>query len=123
VNKSELQNHRLFFLELTDIWRDYIPDSNIKSLVEQKAMELIVEIERLQNEIKSHAPEGRNYTNGQYVELLLEREKFKQALTDIVNIPPCECGDRKQGFDCMCGAYNAHEIAENALRVNNNEDN
>jgi hypothetical protein len=53
--------------------------------------------------------------------LLLEREKYKQALTDIVNIPPCECGDRKQGFDCMCGTYNAHEIANNALKGVSNE--
>jgi hypothetical protein len=92
VTKTEFQDYKLFFLELTDVWREYIPDENLKKLVEEKALQLITEAERLQ-----------------------------QALIEIVNIPPCECGDRKQGFDCMCGTYNAHEIANNALKVGANE--
>jgi hypothetical protein len=87
VTSEELQDYRMFFLSLTDPYRYFIPDETIKKLVEEKALKLIIEVEKLQ-----------------------------QALIDIVNIPPCECGDRKQGFDCMCGTYNAHEIAENALK-------
>jgi hypothetical protein len=40
--------------------------------------ELQTENERLKAEIASHAPEGRNYTNGQYVRLLQERESLQQ---------------------------------------------
>jgi hypothetical protein len=38
------------------------------------------EKEKLQREIASHAPEGRNYTNEQYVNLLQQREILIEGL-------------------------------------------
>ncbi|MGN7387780.1 hypothetical protein [Sporosarcina sp. SAFN-015] len=35
---------------------------------------LLAEVERLRDEIESHAPHGRNYTNQQYVDLLTKYE-------------------------------------------------
>lgn len=35
---------------------------------------------RLEKEIESHAPDGRNYTNQQYVELLNENIKLRELL-------------------------------------------
>ena len=37
---------------------------------------LIEQVEKLE----SHAPDGRNYTNAQYVELLKENERYRKAL-------------------------------------------
>lgn len=37
------------------------------------------ENEKLRREISSHGPEGRNYTNAQYVDLLLENERLKSV--------------------------------------------
>jgi hypothetical protein len=51
------------------------------------------EIERLQREIRSHGPEGRNYTNQQYVDLRTEvsqlredKQKLIDALIDISDL-------------------------------------
>lgn len=46
---------------------------------------LIEEYEELRNEINSHAPEGRNYTNGQYVSLLLENQRLRKEITDLMS--------------------------------------
>jgi chromosome segregation ATPase len=42
------------------------------------------ENERLKNEIKSHGPEGRNYTNAQYVELRLEIERLREQVDSLL---------------------------------------
>ncbi len=34
----------------------------------------------LEDEISSHAPNGRNYTNAQYVSLLQENQRYKEVL-------------------------------------------
>jgi hypothetical protein len=39
-------------------------------------------VEKLQDEIRSHAPEGRNYTNGQYVSLLQENQRLNAMIDD-----------------------------------------
>jgi len=41
---------------------------------------LLDELDRLQAERDSHGPEGRNYTNKQYVDLLAERDKLIEGL-------------------------------------------
>lgn len=41
------------------------------------------ENERIANEIKSHGPEGRNYTNQQYVELLLKYDQLQTENTHL----------------------------------------
>lgn len=40
-------------------------------------------VEELEEEIKTHAPNGRNYTNEQYIGLLQENQRYKQALEEI----------------------------------------
>lgn len=37
-------------------------------------------VEELEEEIKTHAPNGRNYTNEQYIGLLQENQRYRQAL-------------------------------------------
>lgn len=37
----------------------------------------------LENEIKSHTPHGRNYTNEQYVELLIETNRLKEENEEL----------------------------------------
>jgi hypothetical protein len=41
---------------------------------------LLDELDRLRAERDSHGPEGRNYTNMQYVDLLMERDKMIEWL-------------------------------------------
>jgi hypothetical protein len=41
---------------------------------------LLDELDRLRAERDSHGPEGRNYTNMQYVDLLMERDKLIEGL-------------------------------------------
>jgi len=41
---------------------------------------LMAAYDRLTKERNDHGPEGRNYTNGQYVELLLKYEAMREAL-------------------------------------------
>lgn len=38
----------------------------------------------LQTLIASHAPEGRNYNNAQYVELLQENQRYKEAMEKAI---------------------------------------
>lgn len=45
--------------------------------------DLVAEIERLQHEIDSHGPEGRNYTNLEYITLLTEHAAMKEELEYI----------------------------------------
>lgn len=47
---------------------------------------LITTIESLQGEIASHAPDGRNYTNGQYVDLLLKFESQKEEIKRLMGV-------------------------------------
>jgi hypothetical protein len=44
---------------------------------------LLDELDRLRAERDSHGPEGRNYTNKQYVDLLAERDKLIEGLREI----------------------------------------
>src|SRR5690625_1986501 len=37
-------------------------------------------VQELEEEIKTHAPHGRNYTNEQYIELLNENKRYREAL-------------------------------------------
>ncbi|MBU7320296.1 hypothetical protein [Paenibacillus oleatilyticus] len=46
-------------------------------------LKLLAEIERLTKERDDHGPEGRNYTNGQYVELLMKYEALQKMLNDV----------------------------------------
>lgn len=62
-------------IEAMRLSRDFeIKESNKAKHLLQQYRE---ENERLKNEIKSHGPEGRNYTNAQYVELRLENERLR----------------------------------------------
>src|SRR5690625_4242672 len=44
--------------------------------------ELESRVQELEDEIKSHAPEGRNYTNKQYVDLLHENKRYREVLEE-----------------------------------------
>lgn len=44
---------------------------------------LLQELEKLQRTIDDHGPEGRNYTNAQYVALRQDNERYKEALDEI----------------------------------------
>jgi chromosome segregation ATPase len=50
---------------------------------EQEVVSLTQEVEKLNREITSHAPEGRNYTNAQYVQLRQENERIKEENRDL----------------------------------------
>jgi|SRR5690625_4971328 len=50
---------------------------NINWLIEQA--ERVAELE---DKMKSHAPEGRNYTNKQYVDLLHENKRYREVLEE-----------------------------------------
>src|SRR5690625_7637720 len=65
----------------------------------------IQRVQELEEEIKSHAPEGRNYTNKQYVDLLHENKRYREALENIMKV-------REKHKWNMYGI--ASEIAENA---------
>jgi len=65
-------------IEAMRLSRDFeIKESNKAKHLLQQSRE---ENKRLKNEIKSHGPEGRNYTNAQYVELRLENERLRGEL-------------------------------------------
>lgn len=51
MTELNLKDTRLFFLELTDTYRDYIPDNNVKKMVEDLAIALIDMVEEMQEEI------------------------------------------------------------------------
>jgi hypothetical protein len=52
----------------------------VDELVKQTDDNLIELVQALRREINSHGPEGRNYTNAQYVELLLESEQLQKEI-------------------------------------------
>lgn len=52
MTDKEIEDMRVFFLELTDQWRDYIPDEKVKRLVEEKSMRLIREVKDLKKKLK-----------------------------------------------------------------------
>ena len=45
----------------------------------------IQRVQELEEEIKSHAPEGRNYTNKQYVDLLHENKRYRERVAQLIN--------------------------------------
>ncbi|MDO3682200.1 hypothetical protein, partial [Paenibacillus ehimensis] len=47
---------------------------------------LQAEVKRLTKERNDHGPEGRNYTNGQYVELLMKYEAMREALEQLIEV-------------------------------------
>jgi uncharacterized protein (UPF0335 family) len=66
---------------------------NKGGLNESEVRELINDVKRLhkenkslQDDISSHGPEGRNYTNAQYVRLLQERESLKLQINQAAEM-------------------------------------
>ncbi|MFB0847308.1 hypothetical protein [Paenibacillus oleatilyticus] len=77
--------------------------------VRETILKLLADIERLTKERNDHGPEGRNYTNGQYVELLLKYESMREALewyADDANYklgPNCGLGERARSVLAKIG--------------------
>ena len=90
-----------------------------RDLMRYHAKWLIKQAERaaeLEQIIKSHAPEGRNYTNAQYVNLLQQNKRYREILKKIVSV--------KNDEEFNPYAYMIIEIigwAEEALRGESNE--
>lgn len=63
--------------EIQKLWKEINP--TVYQMYET-ITELQAEVERLQREIRSHGPEGRNYTNQQYVDLRTEVSQLREAL-------------------------------------------
>lgn len=60
-------------------WKDFKHPTDVMIVLEAYE-EQTKELERLKREIESHAPEGRNYTNAQYVELRSQLAEAVKAL-------------------------------------------
>jgi|SRR5690625_826646 len=41
-------------------------------------------VNELEEEIKTHAPHGRNYTNAEYVELLQENKRYREVIKEAL---------------------------------------
>lgn len=66
---------------------------------------LLEEIERLQKEISSHGPEGRNYTNMQYVNLMGERHRLIEGLREARSIFDKREKEAWKRWDCTADLY------------------
>lgn len=91
IEKTEEQNERLKE-ENEDFKMRY---ESTGSIFNRQSLMARIELLESQNkryreEIESHAPEGRNYTNAQYVELLNESERYMKVLGGIQDWSVCE---------------------------------
>lgn len=71
-------------------------------------LEQAVRVQELKEEIKSHSPNGRNYKNKQYVYLLKQNQKYREALEQIKDNVPLEYKHNSE-----------HEAKKNAIRLMN----
>ncbi len=62
-------------------------------VTDQSAESVEADNERMRAEIESHAPDGRNYTNQQYVDLRMENDRLRS----YINGSPANC--------VVCGDY------------------
>ncbi|MBR2246108.1 hypothetical protein [Oceanobacillus profundus] len=59
--------------------------NNVMEIMEvlQQKDELSEQVDKLEGVFKSHAPEGRNYTNHQYITLLLKNSRYLKGLKQL----------------------------------------
>lgn len=82
---------------------------------------LLDELDRLRAERDSHGPEGRNYTNKQYVDLLMERDKLIEGLHNYMKELDRRYQKAYRNYDIDCdhhqlGMAEAYDVAERRLR-------
>jgi hypothetical protein len=70
------------FVQRNDIANDFDDIVSVQEIYNEDVRNLIETLRAAWDEIDSHAPNGRNYTNEQYVSLLLKYEQVKQERDD-----------------------------------------
>lgn len=76
-----------------------------RSLDESEVKFLLEEIDRLQQEISSHGPEGRNYTNMQYGDLMGERHRLIEGLREARRLFDKREKEAWKRWDCTADLY------------------
>lgn len=81
-----MSKERLEDAEKNFDWMNLRPSQiNEVSWIIDYAKEQAERVQELEEEIKTHEPHGRNYTNEQYVKLRLENKRYREAIHKAIH--------------------------------------